>query len=459
MRGEPPQTLVSLLARLNLASAAQVRAAAPRVRRLAGELPDFESVWVDALQQARLLTPLQAAQINAGRGESLLRGPYVISHRLAGPHYAECFTARHIDTLRVVRLYCVGNSQVAPAAAAREIARLAEQSSPLRGPVAAVIEDAGIAGETLWAACPAVEGTTAADWMAENGRFPPTAVLHIAREMLARLADLELLGIVHGDVGAAGLIFQPSGHVVLPMPGLRGIVRPSEGYSFNDLPSEAYDYLAPERIGDGSPPTLASDLYACGCLWWHLLAGRPPLGGGNSLDKLKAVHAAKLLDVRQMAADVPEVLAHAINACLERDPAARPASSGELLTMLGPAARNGSANLSRCLAGHSWLWKPSARPRASRRAMRRKRLLAAAGAAMIACASLLALAARHWDRASGPPALAVANSAARRSANSKTPKQPRVDAAEVAARHEAPIDQDVKPAAAVEPVAIDLPAD
>ena len=108
-----------------------------------------------------------------------------------------------------------------------------------------------------------MRGTTAAEWMAENGRLPAHVVLHIVREMVARLADLELLGVVHGDISASGLALQPAGNVVLPMPGLRGIVRPAEGYAFAELPPEAYDYLAPERIEEGSPPTLASDVYAC----------------------------------------------------------------------------------------------------------------------------------------------------------------------------------------------------
>ena len=133
----------------------------------------------------------------------------------------------------------------------------------------------------------------AADWMAENGRLPPQAVEHIAREMLERLAELERLGIVHGDIGAAGLLLTDSGRVALPMAGLRAAVRPAEGYSFSDLQPEAYDYLAPERIADGTPPTLASDMYACGCLWWHLLTGRAPFAGGNSLAKLRAVHAGR----------------------------------------------------------------------------------------------------------------------------------------------------------------------
>ena len=41
---------------------------------MAGDLPRFESVWIDALRQARLLTQFQAAEISAGHGETLRVG-------------------------------------------------------------------------------------------------------------------------------------------------------------------------------------------------------------------------------------------------------------------------------------------------------------------------------------------------------------------------------------------------
>ena len=64
MREEPSKPLIELLQRLGLARGAQVRALHGRVRRLARELPLFESVWVDAMAQARMLTPYQASEIN-----------------------------------------------------------------------------------------------------------------------------------------------------------------------------------------------------------------------------------------------------------------------------------------------------------------------------------------------------------------------------------------------------------
>ncbi len=309
----------------------------------------------------------------------------------------------------------------------------------------------------VWAACPCVDGVTAADWMAEYGRFPPQVALHIAREMVARLSDVVTLGAMHGDVSAAGLVIEHSGHVALPMPGMRPIVRPAEGYGFDDLPVEGYDYLAPERIADGGPPTLANDIYACGCVWWHLLTGRAPFPGGNSLTKLKAVHAAKLVDVRQLAADVPEVLVRAIERCTERDASQRPASIDELQALLGPPARGGAAILSRCLTGQAWLWQPARAGRTTRRAPRKRQMAVAAALLMTCMTGVAVWQSRRGKQPTGAIASAPASTSSERPADAtrnsstsdqvKMPPPPRP-----IATHNATLDPQVKPTAAVEPL-------
>jgi len=52
MSEQPPVELVAMLERLGLASAGQVARMNRRVRRLARDLPRFESVWVDALWES-----------------------------------------------------------------------------------------------------------------------------------------------------------------------------------------------------------------------------------------------------------------------------------------------------------------------------------------------------------------------------------------------------------------------
>ena len=166
--------------------------------------------------------------------------------------------------------------------------------------------------------------------------------------MVAALIELTTHSIVHGDISAASLLIE-RGRILLAHPGLRGIVRPAEGYAYHDLFPAAYDYLAPERIASGTPPSISSDLYACGALWWHLLTGRPPFAGGNSLTKLQAVHAARAVDVRRLAPDTPERLAAAIAHCMSREPGERPANFDQLAATLSPSVRQGSAALARLL--------------------------------------------------------------------------------------------------------------
>ena len=216
--------------------------------------------------------------------------------------------------------------------------------------------------------------------------------------MLAGLCALEKNGLCHGDVAAQSLLLTDRGEVVLLNPGLRAILRSEEGYAHADLQPEAYDYLAPQRVTAGVPSDVASDIYACGCLWWHLLCGRPPLAGGDGLTKLRAAHAAAIGDVRLLAPETPGVLAEAISACVQPDPRGRPESMARLAAMLGGprlARREVAQRLGRCRrpAAH---WAAPARMETA--AGKTSRWTAVASIGLIACVAIFWPLWRHYVR-------------------------------------------------------------
>jgi len=352
MREQPPKHLTAMLERLGLADGKDMARVAGRVRRLARDLPRFDSVWVDALAQARVLTPFQAAEINAGRGQRLRVGPYLLCASVPWPPYAACYRARHVDSGETVRLAVIDDGRERAEEISYALQTLVEtvHAKELRSAHLAPITATGIDSNRIWAAAPWIKGRTAAQWLVHNGRLPPEVVLEIARNMLAGLVDLERAGLCHGDVSTAGLILQGDGTAVLVQPGLRAILRGEEGYAHADLLPEAYDYLAPERITDGTPPNTAGDVYACGCVCWHMLRGRAPLSGGNSLAKLRAAQAAEIDDLRRWAPEVPGPLAAAIAACVQREPSRRPESMARLAATLGGPTRCGQRALASCLA-------------------------------------------------------------------------------------------------------------
>ncbi len=391
MADDAPRELAELLERLGLADALRARRVRARLRRLGRGLPQFQSVWVDALAQGRFLTPFQAAEIHAGRGSSLRLGPYVLLAGLAGPGYLRSYTARHAETRQTYHLSLIeAGDEPAAERLAGSLESLAARSARLDTLHLSPVCGAGRQGRLVWIVQPRAGDSTAGEHLVRHGRMPPMAVLEIARQMAAASVHLEQAGLPHGDLSAATVRLTAEGRVVLSAPGVRPIVRPAEGFSHADLAPEDYDTLAPERIDGGAPADPRTDLYACGCLWWHLLAGRAPFPGGNALAKLRAHLSSTPADVRTLAPDTPPILAAAIDACLQPDPRNRPGSAAALAGRIGASTPHGRRALVRSTRpgrrAAPPIHAPAARPRA---AAASPWPIAAGGAALVAFAAVL----------------------------------------------------------------------
>ncbi|HUY89333.1 MAG TPA: hypothetical protein VMV10_11410 [Pirellulales bacterium] len=407
MKEQPPQGLVDLLARLGLAREEQVRAVGGRVRRLVRDLPAFESVWVDAMAQARILTPYQAVEINAGRGSGLLVGRSAIHEPLRSPGYARVYRAWDLESRRWVRLTLFEVAAHDAAELYRRLKTLVRLSAKLPPecrllPVVAH----GAEGDTMWTVARDVRGQTAAEWMTRHGRFPPAAVADIARQMLAALVVCEQGGIVHGGLNAGQLWLDAQGQVWLPEPGLRPAVRPEEGFGHAELPPEAFDGLAPERVATGGPADRAGDLYACGCLWWQLQAGRPAIPGATGLAKVRAAQTAKIADIRSIAPDVDAALAEAIAQSTCREPQGRPGSFQAILEHLGAGSRRGRRELVQAVRRFGYSFRLSS-PIAAVSAQRSRfgaRAVVAAGLLAALAVGVWPLTAAWLNRANRPAA-------------------------------------------------------
>ncbi len=406
----PSSNLMQTLAGLNLAGPRELARAAPCVRRLARGVPAFDSVWIDALARCGIITAFQAGELHAGRGDRLRIGPYLVAARMtsygcgtsylayesppranpddqaASPVHAAGSAAvprphRHRRSHKAVRLVAWQMDEAEAQAALTRLKPAIDAAATL-GSAVCLPRRAGYDGDRIWAVGRHVEGEIAATWLAEFGRFPPEAVLEIARQLATQLAILEKAGLVHGEITAHQLLIQRSGHVLLPMAAWRAAVRPTESFAATELPAEAYDGLAPERLAHGTPPTIASELYALGALLWQLAVGRSPLPGGSSLAKLRAAQTGNIPDVRRLAPQLPEVLAETMARMLAMEPTSRPTSFAEVARAVGPSTSAGQTLLRRCLrypmqVAPRSLYRPMRAPR--RRSSNRPALAVAAG--------------------------------------------------------------------------------
>jgi serine/threonine-protein kinase len=96
-------------------------------------------------------------------------------------------------------------------------------------------------------------------------------------------------------------------------------------------------YMAPEQAAADPNADLRVDLYALGIVAYEMLVGSPPFHGRTP----QALLAAQLTELPPPLSsrryDVPIALSDLVMKCLEKDPADRPRSAGEILSVLDSA--------------------------------------------------------------------------------------------------------------------------
>jgi eukaryotic-like serine/threonine-protein kinase len=341
------KNLRDTLVRLHLCSDRDFRRSRRIVRKLARGIPAFDFVWIDALVQLGSLTPYQAKVLQSAQPEQLCIGPCVLLERLGAGNNSATFRARgpQGETFALKRLRTLGDELPHVAARLRDgIEKTRGLESPHVVAPHALIEQPG----SLVVLSRSLSGPSCKELLVRRGRFAPEIVAEIGRQLAHGCASLEARTLLHGQIRLDNVRITSAGNAVLVDAGVGGAL--DQGVLIrDDIPPDAYDAIAPERIGTGSPPTTASEIYAFGCLLWQMLAGRPPFPTADPLAKLAAHQSRGVPDVRTIAPDTPANLAEAVRACTHLDPAQRPANFAAIARRFGPPTPSGKQRLARFL--------------------------------------------------------------------------------------------------------------
>ncbi len=184
-------------------------------------------------------------------------------------------------------------------------------------------------GDYCYIAMEYVAGQSTEALIATGGRLSPEAATDILVQSSSALHAAHVAGVVHRDVKPGNLLIGPGGMTKL---GDFGMAHGSAGVPVGNASVRAGTpfYTAPE-IWRGAVASPASDIYALGATYFHLLTGRPPFLGAD-LDEVERAHlGAPVPDPRDLVPGLPPSCSTLVARALAKNPADRQPSAQVLM--------------------------------------------------------------------------------------------------------------------------------
>jgi tRNA A-37 threonylcarbamoyl transferase component Bud32 len=170
-----------------------------------------------------------------------------------------------------------------------------------------------------------------------GGRLDVRRFLAAAGQLLSAVAEAHAQRIIHCDLKPANILVTQDGRLKVADFGIAR--RQGAGMTMTNLAvAISVDYAAPEQIR-GETPTAQSDIYALGCVFYEMLAGRPPFDGRD----LATIVEQHLHAVPAPIAGIGDALNGVLRTCLAKDPAARYRSVADVQAALFRQRRGAGA--------------------------------------------------------------------------------------------------------------------
>ncbi|HYI08343.1 MAG TPA: serine/threonine-protein kinase [Thermoanaerobaculia bacterium] len=196
------------------------------------------------------------------------------------------------------------------------------------------IFDWGVEDDRMYFAAELIEGEDLRTVLRRRGVLSPADTARVGARIAEALGAAHAIGIVHRDVKPHNVMVRTDGRITLLDFGVaRGVGIDMQTITSTGVIVGTPDYMAPEQF-QGQRLDARGDIYSLGIVLYELVCGAVPFRGDTPVG-LGMQHQQVLPPpIRTQRPNVPAWLERIILKCLEKDPAQRFQTAGDLAAEL-----------------------------------------------------------------------------------------------------------------------------
>jgi WD40 repeat protein len=265
-------------------------------------------------------------------------GPYDIQSLLGSGGMGEVYRGWDSRLNRVVAIKVLPASYSADADRLKRFMQEARAAAALNHPNILSIFDIGEERGAPYIVSELLEGQTLRDRI-RSGPLSGRKAIDYALQVARGLAAAHEKGIVHRDLKPENLFLTNDDRVKILDFGLAKLTRPETDagadaatVQVNTEPGQVMGtagYMSPEQVR-GKAADHRSDIFSFGSILYEMLSGQRAFRGETPADTMSAILKEEPAELSETARNVPPALERIVRHCLEKSPAQRFQSTGDL---------------------------------------------------------------------------------------------------------------------------------
>jgi serine/threonine protein kinase len=271
---------------------------------------------------------------------SILLGKYRIDGLIGSGGMGNVVRASHLYLHQPVAIKLLLPEMTASTSTVQRFLREAQATVKLRSEHIARVMDVGTTPDGVpFMVMEFLDGNDLNQILRHHGPQQPAIVVDLMLQACEGISEAHALGIIHRDVKPSNFFItqRPDGSMLLKILDF-GISKTPIGYdelTGTQTVIGTPSYMAPEQMKSGRSADPRSDIWSMGVVMYQLISGHLPFSGESYAELVLKVG---LEPPAPLPVPLPGGLGDVILRCLEKDPAQRQQSVGELARHLAPYA-------------------------------------------------------------------------------------------------------------------------